>query len=69
MTIREYNIVCLLIDKNINKDSAESKQLKEDLKELADCYISENSYVSNYKIEQLIRSLNGITNLDCSSEV
>ena len=69
MTIREYNIVCLLIDKNINKDSAESKQLKEDLKELADCYISENSYVSNYKIEQLIRSLNGITNLDYSSEV
>ena len=56
MTIREYNIVCLLVDKNIG-DPCERESLKEDLKELADCYISENSQVQNYKLEQLIKTL------------
>lgn len=56
MTIREYNIVCLLVDKNVT-DPRERECLKEDLKELADCYISENSQVRNYKIEQRIKTL------------
>ena len=53
MTVREYNIVCLLIDKNI-KDDGEKAALKSDLVELAGCYIPEKGSIQMWEMDKSI---------------
>ena len=56
MTVREYEIVCLLIDKNI-KDDGEKETLKSDLSVLAGCYIPEKGSIQLWEMDKSIEHI------------